>query len=169
MRIQTSDFANIGIKGYTSWAEKKKCWSTFAKKLQVKRVKWKFLVDFHEDSNLRSTGLLLYTLPAEVYKTRSAIVLLFAFRLLLECVINRLYRCSFVLCWRETPDQFKLVFKPAIWVTKQQDFTHDESCLPDQVRIKSKISTIHEVWLYCPKSIKLAIFKYRYQIYNWNF
>ena len=88
---------------------------------------------------------------------------------LLECMINRLYRYSFVLCWRETPDQFKLVFKPAIWVTKQQDFTHDESCLPDQVRIKLKISTIHEVWLNCPKSIKLAIFKYRYQIYNWNF
>ena len=60
-------------------------------------------------------------------------------------------------------------FKPAIWVTKQQDFTHDESCLPDQVRIILKISTIHEVWLNCPKSIKLAIFKYRYQIYNWNF
>ena len=74
MRIQTSDVANIGTKGSTSRAEKKKCWSTFAKKLQIKRVKWKFLVDFHEDSNLRSTGLLLYTLPAEVYKTRSAIV-----------------------------------------------------------------------------------------------
>ena len=93
----------------------------------------------------------------------------FAFRLLLECVINRLYRRSFVLCWKETPDQFKLVFKPAIWVTKQQGFTHDESCLPDQVRIVYEISKIHEVWLSGPKSIKLAIFKCRYQIYNWNF
>ena len=45
---------NIGIKCSTSWAEEN-LWVNLCMKLHAKSVKWKMLVDYDEDFNLKST------------------------------------------------------------------------------------------------------------------
>ena len=108
----------------------------------LKRVKWKFLVDFHEDSNLRSTDFAVkYSTCRRIQNSCSY----FSYLTISYCLLFASWVCGqqviqmqLFFGWNQTPAAIQPFRVPIIM-----------SCFAVQVRIESEISKGPEVWLSC--------------------
>ena len=133
--------SKIGIQYSISWAEKK-ILVDLCKELCLKRVKWKFLVDFHEDSNLRSTDFAVkYSTCRRIQNSCSY----FSYLTISYCLLFASWVCDqqviqmqLFFGWNQMPAAIQPFRVPIIM-----------SCFAVQVRIESEISKGPEVWLSC--------------------